>query len=134
MLKEVSAEEVFSDEQPSNELEVTLQEFDDMVADYIAIKELVQDPNFQRVIIKGYLEEDYDRLTELLKNSGMNTQVSRERPIIVDKITAKGALENWLETTLQSGSGLDNPEQRVQLVKELEAQMAEQERLEDEEA
>jgi len=134
MLEEVSAEQIFGKEQPNNELEVTLKEFDDMVDDYKAIKELVASANFQRVIVKGYLEEDYDRLTDLLKNSGMNTQVSRERPIIVDKITAKGALENWLETTLKMGEGIDNPEQRVQLIKATEEAIREKEDEENEES
>ena len=131
MLKEVSGEEVFGKEQP-NELEVSLAEFDKMVKQKKLLDELLASEAFQVIIVEGYLEDDYERLTGLLKNTSVNSKVVQERQIIVDKIVSKGYLENWLETLVKNTNGIDNPEHRIQLLKQLAEVEAEQEELNEE--
>ena len=56
-----------------------------------------------------------------------------DRTIIVDKIVAKGLLENWLKVLVDSTEGIDNPEMRIELVKQQEQLAAEQAELDVEE-
>jgi len=132
MLKEVEADQVLQSEQPT-ELEISLAEFDKIVEQKKALDRLLVNPDFQLIIVNGYLEEDFDRLSELLKNSVVNAQVVKERATIVDKIVAKGLLENWLKTLQDRTEGIDNPEMRRELVKQLEDLEAEKEALKAEE-
>ncbi len=120
MLKEVDADQVFAPEQPT-ELEVTMEQFDKMVEQKKALDRLLVNPDFQSIIVEGYLEADHDRLAGLLKNPSVNGKIVADRAIIVDKIVAKGLLENWLETLKNTTEGIDNPEQRIELLKQLEA-------------
>ena len=131
MLKEVSGEEIFGKEQPS-EIEVSLAEFDKMVKQKKLLDELLASEAFQVIIVEGYLEDDYERLTGLLKNTSVNQRVVQERQIIVDKIVSKGYLENWLETLVKNTNGIDDPEHRTQLLKQLAEVEAEQETLNEE--
>jgi len=87
---------------------------------------------FQVIIVEGYLEDDYERLTALLKNTSVNSKVVQERQIIVDKIVSKGYLENWLEQLSINTKGIDNPEHRTELLKQLSEVEAEQEMLDEE--
>ena len=119
MLQEVNSDQVLQSEEPSA-LEVSLAEFDKIVEQKKALDRLMVNPDFQTIIVSGYLEEDFDRLSNLLKNPGVNSKVVDSRTIIVDKIVAKGLLENWLESLVQTTEGIDNPEIRVQLIKEQE--------------
>lgn len=117
-MQEVSASQAFTDEQPS--MEVSLQEFDELVEKYKAYKRLVANEDFKRIIVEEYLTEDFNRLSGLLKVVN-NKNVVAARDKIVEKIVAKGHLENYLNEIEQGLHGIDNPEQRVALVKELEA-------------
>ncbi len=118
-MQEVNSDQVLANEEPSA-LEVSLAEFDKIVEQKKALDRLMVNPDFQTIIVSGYLEEDFDRLSNLLKNPGVNSKVVDSRTIIVDKIVAKGLLENWLESLVQTTEGIDNPEIRVQLIKEQE--------------
>jgi len=118
MLKEISGKEIFGEEQPS-EIEVSLAEFDKAVEQRKALVRLVENKDFISIIVDGYLEEDYHRLSDLLKNTSVNSRVVADRQIIVDKIVAKGYLDNWIEGLLKTTSGIDNPETRVELVNQL---------------
>ena len=125
MLEEVNNSQIFKGEEPT-EIEVTLAQFDAMVEQKKALDRLLTNPDFQSVIVTGYLEDDYTRLADLLKNPSVNKKIVEDRAVIVDKIVAKGYLENYIATLQKTTEGLDNPEQRVLLVKELDA-MAEAE-------
>ena len=126
MLQEVNTDQVLESEQPT-ELEVSLAEFDKIVEQKKALDRLMVNTDFQTIIVNGYLEEDFDRLSNLLKNPGVNGKVVEDRTIIVDKIVAKGLLENWLKSLIDTTEGIDNPEMRVELVKQHEQLLAEQE-------
>ena len=130
MLKEVSGKEVLSDEQPQT-LEVTLAEFDRAVEQRKSLVRLMANEDFQAIVVHGYLEEDYHRLSDLLKNTSINSRVVADRQIIVDKIVAKGYLDNWLESLLKSTAGIDNPETRVELLNQLEELEAEKAMMEE---
>jgi hypothetical protein len=119
MLEEVESSQIFKSEEPT-EIEVTLAEFDKMVEQKKALDRLLVNPDFQAIIVKGYLEDDYNRLADLLKNTVVNRKVVEDRAIIVDKMVSKGYLENWIATLQKTTEGIDNPEQRAALVKELE--------------
>ena len=120
MLEEVNSSQIFEGEEPT-EIEVTLAQFDTMVEQKKALDRLLVNPDFQRVIVTGYLEEDYTRLADLLKNPSVNKKIVEDRAVIVDKIVAKGYLENFIATLQRTTEGIDNPEQRALLVKELSA-------------
>ncbi len=125
MLEEVNSSQIFEGEEPT-EIEVTLAQFDAMVEQKKALDRLLINPDFHAVIVTGYLEEDYNRLSDLLKNPTINKKIVEDRAVIVDKIVAKGYLENYIATLQKTTEGIDNPENRVLLVKELDA-MAEAE-------
>lgn len=120
MLEEVNNSQIFEGEEPT-EIEVTLAQFDAMVEQKKALDRLLINPDFQAIVVTGYLEEDYTRLADLLKNPSINKKVVEDRAVIVDKIVAKGYLENFIATLQKTTEGIDDPEQRVQLVKELDA-------------
>ena len=130
MLEEVSGKQIFGNEQPT-ELEVSLAEFDKAVEQRKALMRLLDNEDFKAIVVEGYLEDDYHRLSDLLKNTSVNKRVVEDRQIIVDKIVAKGYLDNWLESLVKTTAGIDNPETRVELVKQLEAMEAEQEALDE---
>ena len=132
MLKEVNADQILQSEQPT-ELEVSLAEFDKIVEQKKALDRLLVNEDFQTIIVSGYLEEDFDRLSNLLKNPSVNGKVVESRTIIVDKIVAKGLLENWLKSLVDTTQGLDNPEMRAELVREGQKLQEEAEALEAEE-
>lgn len=120
MLEEVNSSQILEDEQP-NVMEVTLADFDRMVKQKHDLDKLLAMPEFQSIIVEGYLEEDFTRLSELLKNVKVNSKLVEDRAIIVDKIVAKGYLENFIKMLVINTEGIDNPEVRAALVKELEA-------------
>lgn len=117
-MQEQSASQVFTDEQPMLELE--LEQFDSMVLKKQAFDRLMLNPDFKLIILDDYLEEDFMRNAGLLKVMN-NKGVVAAKDRIVEKIYAKGHLETWMkeiETTLK---GIDNPEQRIEFVRQLEA-------------
>lgn len=123
-MQEVNADQVLKNEKPV-EIEVSLQEFDDLVQFKKDLDELETIPAFQRVIYEHYIDADGARLNGFLMSR--NIQAIRDRDQIVEKIVSKGVLEHWLRDQRGKLEGIDNPEQRIQLVKELEALKEEQE-------
>ena len=123
-MQEKSASQVFTDEQPT--LEVTLAEFDAMVLKKQRFDRLMENEDFVALIKEDYLEEDFNRNVGLLKVY-KNKNVVAARPKIIERIFAKTHLEEWLEQIRVTLDGIDNPEQRIELVNQLEAQLAAQE-------
>lgn len=126
-MEEVNSSQILHPEQPDI-VEVTLAEFDEMVRQKKLLDELIESEAFQEIIMKGYIADDTERLAGLLKNETQNVKVKQDRDIIVEKIYAKGYLENWLQAMVNRTAGIDNPEQRTQLVKELEQMREEEEK------
>lgn len=126
MLEEVNKSQIFEPEQPDI-IEVSLREFDEMVRQKKLLDELINFPAFQEIIMGGYIDEDHIRLAGLLKNETQNVKVREDRAIIVEKMYAKGYLENWLTAMVNRTRGIDNPAQRLALIAELEQQVKEQE-------
>jgi len=130
MLEEVNSSQIFTDEQPRT-LEVTLAEFDELVEDKRALDRLLENEDFKRIILDKYIEEDGARLGELLMSR--NQQVVKDRDIIVNKIVGKGYLKDFLKDMVNVLNGIDNPEQRVELIRQYreleEAEAEERERL-----
>ena len=124
MLREVNGDQVLAEEQPTT-IEVTLKEFDELVVFKKALDALLVSPEYQAVIGKGYLKEDRDRLVGLL--CSRNQAAIRDKDVIVNKIQAKGYLEQWIESSLQGLDGIDNPRQREELVSQLESAVEESE-------
>ncbi len=121
----------FDMEQPS--MEVTLKEFDTMVEKLKAYKRLISNPDFILIINDDYLGEDLERNTGLLTVM-RNKSIVEARPRILERIYAKGHLIQWLKEIGEGLDGIDNPEQRVELVKQLEEIEAEKDSVEAEEA
>lgn len=115
-MEEVNSSQIFEDEQ-SNVIEVTLKEFDEMVALKKSLDRLNSNPDFISVIREGYLEADAIRLLGFLK--GRNVQALKDRDVIVEKIAAKGILEYYLKELNANLTGIDNPEQRLELERQL---------------
>lgn len=116
-MQEVNSDQVLAPEQPI-EIEVSLSEFDELVEDKKAIDRLVNSDDYKRIIGKLFLENDKMRLVGLL---GVQNQAAvRDEATIVAKIKAKAYLEQFMVDTATALYGIDNPEQRIELVKQLE--------------
>ena len=63
------------------------------------------------------------KLGELLKSK--NQQVVKDRDTIVAKIVAIGYMEQFISSLRTNLTGIDNPEQRVELLRQIEAYEAE---------
>lgn len=116
-MEEVSSTQIFGNEQPNNMVEVTLKEFDDMVLKKQALDRLISNPDFQTIIKDDYLDKDAVRLNGFLMSR--NIQAIKDRDIILEKIVAKGILKHWLSELGAALDGIDNPEQREELVRQL---------------
>lgn len=116
MLQEVNSDQVLDNEQPQG-IEVTLKEFDEMVEYKEALDRLLSNPDFKLIIENDYLKDDAERLLGLLMSN--NRQVIQDRDIINQKIYGKGYLKQWLASQAQALDGIDNPEQRAELVRQL---------------
>lgn len=116
-MEEVSSTQIFGNEQPNNIVEVSLKEFDDMVLKKHALDRLISNPDFQAIINDDYLDKDAVRLNGFLMSR--NIQAIKDRDIILEKIVAKGILKHWLSELGASLEGIDNPEQREELVRQL---------------
>ncbi len=123
-MQEVNADQVLAPEQPM-EIEVSLSEFDELVEDKKALDRLVNGDDYKRIIGKLFLENDKMRLVGLL--GSQNIAAVRDEATIVAKIKAKAYLEQFMEATATALIGIDNPEQRIELVKQLDAINAEEE-------
>ncbi len=117
MLQEVDSTQILGNEQPQM-IEVTLQEFDELVLDKQAMDRLVKDPDFNRIIVGKYFVLESDRLSGLIKST--NTAAIRERPVIVEKLAGIGYLEAFLKQLRTSLTGIDNPEQRLELLRQID--------------
>lgn len=117
MLEEVQSDQALAQEQPI-EIEVTLAEFDERVELKKSIDRLLENPDYQKVIGKFFLVDDRDRLVGLL--CSRNVAAIKEKDIIVNKIQAKGYLEQWIESTCQALNGIDDPRNREALLQALE--------------
>lgn len=117
MLEEVQSDQALAQEQPI-EIEVTLAEFDERVELKKSFDRLLENPDYQLVIGKFFLVDDRDRLVGLL--CSRNVAAIKEKDIIVNKIQAKGYLEQWIESTCQSLYGIDDPRNREALLQALE--------------
>jgi hypothetical protein len=115
-MQEVDASEVL--EQPKTLMISSLAEFDSMVEDRLALTRLWNNPDFQRIIVKRYLNDDFTRLSELLKSR--NRKVVQDRDLILAKIVSKGHLEHWLEDMDTTLFGIEDPAQRLELIRQLE--------------
>lgn len=117
MLKEVDSREI-TGEQPEQIMEVTLQEFDELVLDKKALDALLVDENFNRIFGEKYFHLEFQRLSGLLKSR--NAKVIEDRGMIVEKIASIGHAENFLKQLLTNLKGIDNPEQRLELLRQIE--------------
>ncbi len=129
MLEEVNGSQIFTDEQPQEmTLELTLAEFDEMVDKKRALDRLFENEDFKLIILDTYIKEDGARLGELLMSR--NQSVVKDRDIIVSKIIGKGYLKDFLKDMSNVLNGIDNPEQRLELIKQFKEMEEEKERLE----
>jgi len=123
MLQEVDSSQIFTDDQPDNRMEVSLQEFDELVEDKRALDRLYESPDFHRVILNKYITEEASRLNGFLMSR--NVQAVKDRDLIVSKIVAKGFLSHFLKDMTDTLQGIENPAQRVELIKQLQEQLEE---------
>jgi len=117
-MQEVNASQIMH-EQPERTIEVSsIEDFDAIVAKKKALDRLFGNKDFQEIILGEYLTEDFIRLSEFIMSS--NRQAYKDRDMIVEKIAAKGYLKTFLSEMRQGLTGIDNPEERIRLLKELE--------------
>ena len=117
MLEEVDSTQIFADEQPNDAMEVTLQEFDDLVRDKKLLDELLASEAFNNIVVGKYFVLEHERLSGLLKSS--NAAVVKDRDIIVAKIVAIGYMEQFITSLATNLKGIDNPEQRIELLNQI---------------
>ncbi len=117
MLQEVDSSQIFADEEPTV-MEVTLREFDALVEDKKHLDELLANPAFINIVQNKYFMLEFDRLSGLLKSS--NKSVVADRDIIVAKIVAIGYFEQFMRNLGTVLTGIDNPEQRIELLKQID--------------
>ncbi len=122
-LQEVDASQVLDNEQP--EMEVTLQEFDELVKKYEAYLRLINNPDFIYIINEGYLGEELVRNQDLLTVTD-NRAIVANRDRVLEKIYAAGQFKRWIREIGQELHGINNPEQRIALLKQIEALESEQ--------
>ncbi|RLA66158.1 MAG: hypothetical protein DRQ78_04600 [Epsilonproteobacteria bacterium] len=115
-MQEVSPQ-ILADEQPQM-IEVTLSEFDELVLDKKALDRLIENPDFNRIIIGKYFALESDRLVGLIKST--NTAAIRDRATIVEKLAGIGYMEAFLRQLGTSLTGIDNPEQRLELLRQID--------------
>jgi len=115
-MQEVSPQ-ILANEQPEM-IEVTLKEFDELVLDKKALDRLIENPDFNRIIVGKYFVLEFERLAGLLKSS--NKSVQKDKDIIVEKIAGIGHIESFMKQLGNSLTGLDNPEQRVELLRQID--------------
>lgn len=115
-MQEVDSTQIFQDEKPQV-IEVTLEEFDELVLDKKALDEMLESYSFNRIFSK-YTHDEFERLSGLLKSS--NPKVIQDRDIIVEKIASIGHLEKFISVLVTNLQGIDNPEQRLHLLAEIE--------------
>jgi len=115
-MQEVSPQ-ILADEQPEL-IEVTLEEFDELVLDKQALDRLLENPDFNRIIVDKYFVLEFERLSGLIKSS--NIAAVKDRSIIVEKIVAIGHMEHFLRDLGTRLTGIDNPEQRIELLRQIE--------------
>lgn len=118
MLQEVDSTQILSDEQPQV-MEVTLQEFDELVLDKKALDRLIENPDFNRIIVGKYFVLEFERLAGLIKST--NRQAIKDRDVIVEKIAGIGHMESFIKQIQTNLTGIDNPEQRIELLRQVEA-------------
>jgi len=116
-MEEVNQSQIFTEEQPERTIEVTLEEFDAIVVKKKALDRLLNNPDYQLIVEDDYLHEDFLRLSGFLKSG--NIQAFKDRDLIVEKIAAKGYFEKHMREMYTSLSGIDNPEQRLELIREM---------------
>lgn len=116
-MQEVDSTQILNDEQPQV-IEVTLEQFDELVLDKKRLDALLEMKEFQSIIMEKYCTHEFERLSGLLKSP--NVQARRDRDIIVEKIAAIGHLETWLKQMEVNLQGIDNPEQRLELLRQIE--------------
>lgn len=126
MLEEVNIAQISNNEQPENTFEVTLAQFDALVEDKKALDRLLANPDFDRIINQRFLKDDGERLKDLLMSR--NLGAVRERDTIVSKIVGKGYFQHFIEDMKTSLHEIDNPQNREELVRELEAYQFEEEK------
>jgi len=117
MLQEVNSDQIFSDEQPQM-IEVTLKEFDELVLDKQAMDRLIENPDFNRIIVGKYFVLEFERLCGLLKST--NRAVQKDRDTVVEKVSGIGYMEAFLKQLGTSLTGIDNPEQRLELLRQID--------------
>ena len=117
MLQEVNSQ-ILTDEQPEQIMEVTLQEFDELVLDKQALDRLLDNSDFERIVINKYFMLEFERLSGLLKSK--NPAVVKDRETIVAKIVAIGYMEQFIKSLGINLTGIDNPEQRLELLRQIE--------------
>ena len=117
-MEEVDSSQIFADEQPDNVMEVTLQEFDDLVKSKKLLDELLASAAFNDIIVGKYFTLEHERLSGLLKSD--NSAVVKDRDVIVAKIVAIGYMEQFIKSLSVNMQGIDNPEQRIELIRQME--------------
>ncbi len=117
MLQEVDSTQILGNEQPEM-IEVTLREFDELVLDKRALDRLIENPDFNRIIVGKYFVLEFERLAGLLKSS--NRAVIKDKDIIVEKIAGIGHIEGFMKQLGTSLTGIDNPEQRLELLRQID--------------
>ena len=122
-MQEVNSSQILPDEQP--QIEVTLQQFDELVLDKKALDRLIENPDFNRIIVGKYFDSEFSRLADLLKSN--HKAIIKDRDIVVEKICSIGHMENFIKNLLLTLNGLDNPEQRIELVRQQEEYIRETE-------
>ena len=123
MLEEVNSQ-ILTDEKPEQIMEVTLREFDELVEDKKALDRMLANPDFNRIVVNKYFMLEFERLSGLLKSN--NSAVVKDREVIVAKIVAIGYMEQFIQSLATNLTGLDNPEQRIELLSQIAAYEAEE--------
>ncbi|RLG28382.1 hypothetical protein DRO03_09985 [Methanosarcinales archaeon] len=99
-------------------IEVTLKEFDELVLDKQALDRLIENPDFNRIVVGKYFVLEFERLCGLLKST--NKAVQKDRDIVVEKVAGIGYIEGFLKQLGTSLTGIDNPEQRLELLRQID--------------
>lgn len=124
-MQEVTQSQILG-EQPERIIEVSsIEEFDAMVSKKKSLDRLLENEDFKAIILGEYLTEDFIRLSEFLMSA--NRQAYKDRDMIVEKIAGKGHLKTFLSEMRQGLTGIDNPEERLRLLKDLEEEKSKSE-------
>ena len=84
-----------TNEQPGSTVEVTLKEFDELVEFKKAMDRLLDNPDWKLVVEQKYLQEDGQRLYDLLLSD--NISLTRDRAPVLEQIVSKGWFKNWFK-------------------------------------